>query len=771
MTDEGTRRAVPAFVLAVTVAGAGSLAVTLGTTWHRGFGDLRLLALSVAALAVVSTFPIVFAWKGSSESVNLEEAFFALLVLTAPPAAVVTAMLFATLYTNAYQRRPLLKTAFNLGLFSVSVSAALAVTHLVAGGVPAGAGWRGVAGALAGVLTLYVSTTLGVRAIVAVADRLPFRALFAGMSTTELVIISSSASLGVLAGLAAVAQPLSMVFLFPPLAVIAFVLHQHARAVQGRQQLDRLLQTAVAASQAVSSAGVRDVLVEAAGSLLHSAEARLQLAPPLHDELGSRVQAEDRGLWLVARPRRTDPRSRTEGQTLLDGIAAIGSGALESAELLDRVSHQAFHDNLTGLPNRVLFEDRVKQALRGRDREAVAVLFVDLDLFKRVNDSLGHGAGDDLLKQVADRLRVTLRASDSVARVGGDEFAVLLPQAGGSVALEVAGRINQAMRQPFQVEEQELTVTVSVGVALSPADGDDYESLLRSADQAMYDAKAGGRDGVRRAATRTPRSGRLTLEAELRHAIQHRELWVAYQPQIDLASGRIVGTEALVRWAHPTRGQMRPDAFLPLAEELGLLGAIDAWVMAEACRQTAAWRAGGLADLRISVNLSAGPLRSETLHDDVLSTLRRTGIPTTALEIEVTEQVAGTEGEVGLEALARLRRRGVRVAIDDFGTGYSSLSRLRTLPVDVVKIDRSFIGEILDPSSAVPLVTNTISMAHGLGLEVVAEGIETSHQLAFLTAAGCQTGQGYLFGRPVAASDLRPDRPLWTPPADPVSAG
>jgi len=765
MAARESQRFVHTFVAVVVAAGSAALALTVRATWHDGLGDLRLLALSMVALAMAGTSPIIFEWKGQAGHISLEEVFFALLAMTSPPAAVMVAMMFATLFASIYHRRPKQQLIFNFGLFALTVSSSVGVVRLVAGGFPTDPSWRGVGGVLAGVVTLYVLSALVVRGVVAVAGGLPFRSLLAGMSTTELVTLSSSASMGVLAGLAAETQALLAVFVVPPLAVIAFVLKQHARAVRDRRQLDHLLETAAAASQAASSTAVQDVLVDAACTLLHTAEARIQLGPPAADELGSLIQSDQSALWLVARPRAGHKADKGEDQSILDGIAAIGAGALGAAELLDRVRHQAFHDNLTGLPNRLLFEDRVNQALRGVERHSVGLIFVNLDLFKRVNDSLGHRAADALLRQVAERVQSALRSSDSAARVGGDEFAVLLPEASEEAALDVAKRINDAMRVPFMVEEQDVVVTASVGVALSPEDGADYESLLLAADLAMHEAKAAGRNGVRRPLATVRRGGGMSLETELRRALEHDELWVAYQPQIDLATRRIVGTEALVRWAHPSRGQMRPDEFLPLAEELGLLGAIDEWVLAQACRQTAAWRATELADLHVSVNLSGGPLRSGRLHELVLSALGDTGLPPTALEVEVTEKVAATEGEAGLESLVAIRALGVRVAIDDFGTGYSSLSRLRMLPADIVKIDQSFVREIVDRSSAVPLVTSTISLAHGLGLSIVAEGIETPQQLAFLTDKGCETGQGYLFGRPVPPHELRPSRRQWAPAA------
>ena len=772
MIARDTHRAVRTFVTLLVIAGSASLAFTLSVTWRGGLGDLRLLALAMAVLALMSVSPVVFEWKGEAGSVSLEEVFFAMLVMTSPPAAVIVAMMFGNVCIYVFNRRTLQQITFNVSLVGLSTASALGVTWLVAGGLPVDPSWRGIAGALAGVVILYGASAMGVRAIVAVAGGLSLRSLAARMSATDLVILSSSASLGVLTGLASRTQPLSAVFVVPPLAVIAFVLQQHARAVRGRQRLDRLLDTAVAASQATSGPEVREILVDAAGELVNTAEARIQLGPPADHELGSLIQSDESTLWLVARPRSGHKVDTAEDTSMLDGIAAIGSGALGSAELLDRVRHQAFHDSLTGLPNRLLFEDRVNQALRGVDRHSVGVLFVNLDLFKRVNDSLGHTAADGLLQQAAERLLATLRSTDSAARVGGDEFAVLLPDAADEpAAMDAAWRINDAMRRPFMVEQQELVVTASVGVALSPEDGSSYASLLRAADLAMYDAKGAGRDTVRRPPVRVRPAGGMAFESELRHALEHDELWVAYQPQIDLASRRIVGTEALVRWAHPARGQLRPDQFLPLAEELGLLGAIDEWVLATACRQTAVWRAAEVPGLRAAVNISGGLLRSGTFDELVLTTLVRSGLPTTALEIEVTEEVAATEGEAGLESLVQLRELGVRVAIDDFGTGYSSLSRLRLLPADIVKIDQSFIREIVDSQSAVPLVTSTISMAHGLGLQVVAEGIETTHQLSFLTEKGCNTGQGYLFGRPVPADELRPGRRQWAPPAEAVPGG
>lgn len=756
MSGAPKKGAVRLAVAAVTVLGLAAAALTTAVSWDEGFGDLRILGLAMAGLSLVNVYPITFEWKGEAEDVSLDEIFFVVLVMTSPPLGALSAMVFATLVANVFHGRAAIKSVFNVGTFSLSTSVALAVTAAVAGDVPVGSDWSGIAAAALGALVSYAGTSLCVRLIVAVADGLSFRKLFYSMSSLELMLIASGVSTGAIAGLGSALQPLSLLLIVPPVLVIGFVLHQHAQAVRDRQHLDRLLETAVTANQAAGVQGVRAVLVEAACTLLHTADARIQIEPPADDELGAQIEANAGVMWLVVRPHTRRPLALKEDQSLLDGIAAIGTGAVGSAELLDRVRHQAFHDSLTGLPNRLLFEDRVNQAIKGRDRRVVGVLFVDLDRFKRVNDSLGHRAGDRLLREVAERLQLALRGGDSAARVGGDEFAVLVPDlTEETVAIEVAERVKAAIKQPFVVEGREVVVTASVGVAVSPVDGADFESLLRSADLAMYEAKAAGRDSVRRLAASSSRGSGMALETELRRAIENDELWVAYQPQISLAARTVVGVEALVRWEHPTRGQMRPDEFLPLAEEIGLLGEIDQWVLVSACHQLARWRADGAGGLRVAVNLSDRHLRAGGLRDLVLAALDAVGLPASALEIEVTEKVVATEGDVVLESLASLRALGVRVAIDDFGTGYSSLSRLRTLPVDVVKIDQSFVREIVDSKAPVPLVTSTIAMAHGLGLEVVAEGVETPDQLKFLTDRGCEMAQGYLLGRPLPVDQLR----------------
>jgi diguanylate cyclase (GGDEF)-like protein len=443
----------------------------------------------------------------------------------------------------------------------------------------------------------------------------------------------------------------------------------------------------------------------------------------------------------------------------LELLAAQAGVGLSNARLLEQIRHQALHDALTGLPNQLLFEDRVAQALSqsGRSGERVGVLFVDLDRFKKVNDSLGHDFGNELLKQVAGRLLGAVRKGDTVARMGGDEFTLLLPGIRrDDDATLTAAKLLDAFRAPFVVSSHELFITPSVGIALYPNDGLRYETLLKHADIAMYRAKARGGNGYE---LYGPRAGdvaypRLALEADLHNAVDNGELRVVYQPIVDLATSAMVGVEALVRWEHRSLGVIRPDEFIPLAEEVGLVVDIDTWVLRTACRQAQEWRRAGLPPLRMSVNMSGRHLQHPRMAVTVIEAIRESGLDASQLELEVTESVAVAEAGDTRDTLDGLRALGVTIAIDDFGTGYSMLSRLREFPLDTLKIDRSFVNEIVTADDEAPIVAATIAMAHSLGLHVVAEGVETEAQLAFLRRFGCDLAQGYLLGRPVPAAEI-----------------
>ena len=428
----------------------------------------------------------------------------------------------------------------------------------------------------------------------------------------------------------------------------------------------------------------------------------------------------------------------------------------------ETLAHRALHDSLTGLPNRVLFVDRLEMTLARVERRAaqVAVLFIDLDGFKLVNDRLGHEAGDELLREVARRLSQAVRPSDSVARFGGDEFTVLVEgYASEAQVLMIAERIRAALDEPFDLAVRgAATIGSSIGIAVASGPGADPEALIREADAAMYRAKraGGGRQELYDADMRRRASERLRTESALHEAIERREFRVFYQPKVELASGRIHGVEALVRWQHPERGLLGPGEFIPLAEETSLVVPLGAWVLSEALRQAGAWRASHPAarDLLMSINLSARQLARNDLCEAVSDALVVAGADPSLLCLEITESVAMEEADDTIASLIQLRGLGIRLAIDDFGSGYSSLSYLRSFPVDILKIDRSFVRGLGDDRRNNSIAGAIVSLAHALELTAIAEGIETVEQLEELRLLGCDMGQGFLFARPQAPEVL-----------------
>ncbi len=424
-----------------------------------------------------------------------------------------------------------------------------------------------------------------------------------------------------------------------------------------------------------------------------------------------------------------------------------------------RLRQQAETDPLTQLPNRARLLARLTEAVARarRDDLQLAVLFIDLDRFKNINDSLGHAVGDGLLIQVAQRLSGAVRAGNTVSRLGGDEFVILLEgltQAGQ--AAQVAQALLQACSGHYSVGEHELAVTPSIGIALCPADGEDVETLLKNADTAMYHAKAAGRNNFQffAAAMNTRVREHLELENRLRQALVRDELSLHYQPQYDLASGRLSGCEALLRWHNPVLGQVPPDKFIPIAEDSGLILPLGAWALNEACRQAMAWQAAGLPPLRVAVNVSALQFRHGDLAEVVQRTLARSGLSAWLLELELTESVLAENLEQVQATLQRLKAQGVRLAMDDFGTGYSSLSYLKHFKLDTLKIDRSFISDLPDCDDYAALTVAIIGMAHALGMTCIAEGIETAAQHDFLRWHGCRHGQGYRLSRPLNAQAM-----------------
>lgn len=450
------------------------------------------------------------------------------------------------------------------------------------------------------------------------------------------------------------------------------------------------------------------------------------------------------------------------GQGRSDGRPAIIGTLLDITKRKkaeETIHHLAFHDPLTELPNRILFGDRIQQALHRaeRNKEQVALLFIDLDRFKSVNDTLGHAAGDTLLKEAANRLQNCLRQSDTVSRFGGDEFNILLTQIGSEDEVKmIAHKILKALEWPYQIEGQEIFLSGSIGIALYPKDGKDAMSLTKNADTALYRAKDLGRNNFQpySSAMNSRALERMALESSLRKVIERQELRVFYQPQVDLHTGRIVGLEALMRWHHQTGRMIEPSMFIPLAEETGLIVPMGEWILRAACWQLKEWRRAGLQPLRLGVNVSSKQFQQTALTELVSTVLQETGMEPAQLNLEITETMIMSDVHESIEVLESLRNVGVTIAIDDFGTGFSSLSYLKDFPADHLKIDRAFVQNLPFSKSEANIARHIVELAHGLGLKVIAEGVERHDQMEFLKSLGCDEIQGFLIAPPLPAEEV-----------------
>jgi len=424
-----------------------------------------------------------------------------------------------------------------------------------------------------------------------------------------------------------------------------------------------------------------------------------------------------------------------------------------------QMTHSAQHDVVTNLPNRLLLNDRISQSisLARRQRKHIAVIFLDLDRFKYINDSLGHAIGDQLLQSVAKRLLAGVRGSDTVSRQGGDEFVILLSEITyPEDAATSARKILLSLSAPHSIVGQDLHIDGSIGISIYPEDGEDAETLIKSADTAMYHAKENGRNNFQffKAEMNLKAVERQSLESGLRRALEREEFLLHYQPKVNLETGDITGVEALIRWRQPDRGLVPPSQFVPIAEDCGLILHIGRWVLREACRQARAWQDAGLPTVPVAVNVSAVEFRDKGFVEGVRAILSETGLEARYLDLELTEGVLMEDGESTAAVLRTLKMMGVHLAVDDFGTGYSSLSYLRQFPIDVLKIDKSFVHQISGDPNDSAIVSAVIDMGKNLKQRVVAEGIETQEQLAFLQARHCAEGQGYLFSRPLAAAQF-----------------
>ena len=479
--------------------------------------------------------------------------------------------------------------------------------------------------------------------------------------------------------------------------------------------------------------------------------------PPTYERFTSTILpiVKQRGRW-----RGEAPGLRYDSLTFPQeiSISAIEGGGLvcvvrditERTYAEEQIKHLAYHDALTGLPNRLLFKDRLTVAISHAQR--AHTLFLDLDRFKVINDSLGHNIGDQLLQAVAGRVQSCVRESDTVARLGGDEFTILLPHLPHAEdAALVAQKIIDAVRYPFQIEGREFFMTTSIGISLYPDDGFDAETLIKNADTAMYQAKEQGRDNYQlfNAFINAKALQRIALEHGLRKALVNQELAVHYQPIFDFRTGRISGMEALLRWNHPTLGMIPPTVFIPLAEAIGVMIPVGTWAMRVACAQAKAWHDAGYRSLSLAVNLSVCQLQQPDLLERVEEILDETGLPARLLELEITESSAMQSPETSVRTLYELKKLGIRISLDDFGTGHSSLSYLKRFPIDTLKIDQSFVRDITHDPDTAAIVTAIIAMAHSLRLKVIAEGVEFTEQSAFLKKYSCDQMQGYLVKAPV----------------------
>jgi diguanylate cyclase (GGDEF)-like protein/PAS domain S-box-containing protein len=441
------------------------------------------------------------------------------------------------------------------------------------------------------------------------------------------------------------------------------------------------------------------------------------------------------------------------------GMVCVVRDVTERTYAEEQIKHLAYHDALTNLPNRLLFKDRLTVALSHahRDDSRLAVLFLDLDRFKVINDSLGHSLGDHLLQAIAARVQTCLRDSDTVARLGGDEFTILLPGLHRSEdAVPVATKIIEAIRYPIHLEGREFFITTSIGISLFPEDGTDAETLIKNADTAMYQAKELGRDNYQmfNAVVNAKALQRIALEHGLRRALANQELEVHYQPILDFRTARITGVEALLRWNHPQMGSVAPAIFIPLAEATGVMLPIGAWALRQACAQAKAWHDEGHRAFSLAVNLSVTQLQQPDLVGLVQSVLTDTGFPPRLLELEITESTAMQSPEASLRTLYELKKLGLRISLDDFGTGHSSLSYLKRFPIDTLKVDQSFVQDVITDPDTAAIVTAIIAMAHSLRLKVVAEGVESAEQANFLRRQGCDQMQGFLVTAPVSAGEF-----------------
>jgi diguanylate cyclase (GGDEF)-like protein len=754
MTGVGSHAAVTsrARIFGATAAGVVMGAVGLAAALSRIDTDEFsarpwLVAVMAAAVAITWIWPLRVYRGDGVVGLQLDDGLLVTSLLILQPIEVLLAFGIGLVVGSWGQPIDAHKRIFNVGQTLGAVGLAVVANSAVAS--LTGIATQSPGPAVAGAAVFWLATSLAVALALTWVQRGNFLSLLSDNLAFRLLFWSASVSLGLLVGLSAQSDLRRLAFSLIPLLVLEVALSGHRQAHLDRERIAGLLDATIRAYGSTRIDEVRAAIADAARGLLQCASSGIGLVRP-DDSLGVRLPVADgdhHWLW-VDDP--WDGRDFTPtDQRLLEALASVAGGALENAHLVEEIQAQAFHDSLTGLPNHVLFDERLTSALaRARsDGTRVAVAFFDLDRFKGVNDSLGHSIGDDLLTRVSDRLTNGLRPGDTVARLGGDEFTLLWtglddPDDARWRCEELLARF----RAPIRLAGQDVFVTGSIGVAVFPDDGTIAQTLVRRADLAMYEAKRSGRNAYRfwvRAHEATLPD--LRREGELHAAIDDGQLLLYYQPVIDLAGGAIHAVEALARWHHPQAGLLLPDEFIGLAEELGLVTLIDGWVLQHATEQMAEWRASGITDVDLAVNVSARRFEDLSFVELVAAQLQRTGLPPSSLQLEMTESAAIRDAS---DTVLKLNELGVALVMDDFGTGYSMLSRLRSFPLDALKIDRSFMGDNPDDRA---LVEAIIGLGHSLGLEVVAEGVETVEQHERLRRLGCDYAQGFYYCRPLPA--------------------
>ncbi len=737
---------------------AGVLAVAASALWTaEPWSRLGLAFILTAAAITLQIAPVRLGHDGQSEYLHLDEAFLVPMAIYLSAPEVVLGIGLSSLAGNLWHRRGWMRTAFNSGQAAATAAAGAAVATAFGAGAGTFTG-RAALAAVAGVLVYSVLSMLAVAGIIRLAQGAAIVDTLRDGLGVRMATWGSALSLGVLITAAIERHAWVLVTAVVPIAMLQFAYRRAFRQYRERRQMERLYEASTAIRAEVDPQAVRRELIRAAYELLAAKAAELVDPAAPAGAGGLRVQLDDTtGIEVTP----ADGSSfNDQDRFMLQALTSVAATALANASFQQRLAHQAFHDPVTDLPNRALFLDRLRHA-QARMARAVgvhyALVFIDLDRFKVVNDSLGHAAGDELLVQVAGRLQGALRVGDTLARFGGDEFVVLLEDLGSEAeASLIVERLLASLGQRFLLEERELIVTASAGVVIGDGTHLGPEECVREADVAMYRAKARG-GGCYEVFRHDPDGGgfpRLDLEIDLRRALSEGQLELHYQPVVRTRGGAVVGVEALVRWRHPVRGIVSPAEFIPLAEETGLILPLGRFVLEEACRQVAAWRRvhPELDGLVLSVNLSPRQFRQSDLDRQVAEVLSRTGLDPASLSLEVTEGVMVDDVEAATSTLNRLKGLGVSISLDDFGTGYSSLSYLKRFPLDYVKIDRSFVAGLNEKVDS-EIVRSVIRLAAAIGIEVVAEGVENSEQLERLAALGCPLVQGYHIARPAPAGD------------------